>query len=252
MGRDDEEFICGRQPVREYLREGLVRKVFIYRNARGVSDIIELARTQRIRYVFVDKNFFEGRGLERHQGVAAKVLRYEYSDISTLMDSESENYVVIMADRVTDPRNLGAVIRSAVASGIVRGLILPKVGSAEITPTVVKSSAGAVHKLPIAKVGSMRSTALLFKENGFELLALDRARADVKLWDYKPSSGRLLLMVGGETGLRTTLIKLADHVLEIPITGVESLNLSVATALAVFHIARLWRERKEDVRDYQM
>jgi 23S rRNA (guanosine2251-2'-O)-methyltransferase len=140
---------------------------------------------------------------------------------------------LVAADQITDPRNLGALIRSAEALGAT-GLLLPGHGTARITPVVEKAAAGATSFLPVANVGNLANALNRLKKSGYWVVGL-APEADRSIQDFEFPE-RVVLVVGSEgEGLRSRTRSLCDFILSIPLTGsVSSLNVSVAGAIAVF------------------
>jgi 23S rRNA (guanosine2251-2'-O)-methyltransferase len=172
-------------------------------------------------------------GTHDHQGVAAQVESYPYANAREMAAAD----LLVVLDEVSDPRNLGAVARSALASG-AHGLVLPKRRSAGVTPAAVKASAGATEHLPIAHVSNIAAYLKELQNAGFWVYgaAGDAARSYLDL-DY---AGKVALVLGSEgRGLRPLVARTCDVLASIPMAGaVESLNVSVAAALLLFEARR--------------
>lgn len=238
--KGDTPWVYGRHPVKEALAKGKAEKVYVYKGSKVNKDIWKLAKALGVPVTPVDMRFFnQFKG--NHQGVAAKLSAYDYWDLGEIIAQvEKEKGVLLLLDRVNDPRNLGASLRSAAAFG-VSGVLIPKKGAVGITPTVIKASAGTLFNLRIGRVGGLASTVRNLSEKGFQVIALD-ARGELPLPQLQPSFP-CLLMVGGEEGLRETLRREAHLRVSIPMEReVESLNLSVALSIALYHI---YLRRKE-------
>jgi 23S rRNA (guanosine2251-2'-O)-methyltransferase len=173
-------------------------------------------------------------GTSRHQGVVASACEFPYtSSEATLQERPS---VVLIVDRVQDPRNLGAILRTAAAVQ-AGGVILPKDGSVQITATVEGAAAGAAARIPISRVPNLVRLVNQLKALDYWVVALD-AQGNTKVYDFVPSK-RTAVVVGGEAGVRPLLLKSCDHVVSIPMPGqVESLNVSVAAAVLLYEIYR--------------
>ncbi|QER41613.1 23S rRNA (guanosine(2251)-2'-O)-methyltransferase RlmB [Thermodesulfobacterium sp. TA1] len=174
------------------------------------------------------------------QGVVAYLLTFGYADLEDIVanwEKRKEVPLVVLLDEVEDPHNVGAIIRSADAAG-AHGVVIPKVRGCEVTETVVKVSSGAVFNLPITKVTNLKHAIKFFKEKGLWVLGLTH-KADQSIYrlDLKIP---LVLIVGNEgRGIRPGILEQCDFLAKIPMKGkVESLNVSVATAIALFETLR--------------
>ena len=179
-------------------------------------------------------------GGQRHQGVVAKVAEYSYLPFADLLrkvsSASAANWVLIL-DGLTDPRNFGALIRTAEAVG-VRHIIIPKDRSVDVTPIVVKASAGAAHYLSIAKVTNLRRAIAELKENGYWLVGLDGASRESIYERTYPE--RLAIVLGNEgKGVRPLIMRECDFLVAIPMLGkIASLNVSVAGAVFLYELLR--------------
>jgi 23S rRNA (guanosine2251-2'-O)-methyltransferase len=171
----------------------------------------------------------------RHQGIAAVIREYEYAELEDVMAMGADPLVLI--DGVTDPRNLGAILRSAEGAG-GRGIVLARDRTASITPAAIKSSAGAWIHLKIARCGNVARAIETLKEAGYWVAALAPG-GGTSIYQLDVSR-RLAIVVGSEgKGIRDIVRKNADFIVDIPMRGkVASLNVSVATAVALYEIAR--------------
>jgi 23S rRNA (guanosine2251-2'-O)-methyltransferase len=174
-------------------------------------------------------------GSPDHQGVVAEVDPYPYADPSSLLDRPDA--LVVALDQVQDPRNLGAVCRSAEAAGAA-GLVIPSRRSAAVTAAACKASAGAVEHLPVARVTNLANWLTGAKDSGAWVYgaevsgAAPYAQADL--------SGKVVLVLGGEQrGLRRRVSETCDLLISIPVRGrIGSLNVSAAAAVLLFEAAR--------------
>lgn len=171
----------------------------------------------------------------RHQGIAALVREYEYAALEDVLAEKPDPIVVV--DGVTDPRNLGALLRSAEGAG-VGTVVLARDRTVGMTPAAVKSSAGAWIHMKIARCGNVARALEDLKEAGYWIAALAPG-GNVSLYDLD-TTRRLAIVVGSEgKGVRDIVKKTADFIVDIPMRGkVASLNVSVAAAVALFEIAR--------------
>ena len=177
---------------------------------------------------------------DKHQGVVAKVASYAYFPFSDLFLDDSSvasaDWILIL-DGLTDPRNFGALLRTAEAVGI-RRVLIPKDRSVDVTPTVAKVSAGAVHHLKICRVTNLRRAMVTLKEHGYWLVGLDD-HAPEQIYD-RVYQDRLGIVLGSEgRGIRPLILRECDYRVSIPMLGkLSSLNVSVAGAVFLYEILR--------------
>ena len=237
----DREIVYGVEPIRELAAAApaSIRVLYVKSgDERRFAAEIDLVRSGGGRVEFVA----DDAGLERlagpaarHQGIAALMREYEYTPLEDIIAAQPDPLVLV--DGVTDPRNLGALMRSAEGAG-AGAIVIAKDRTAGITPAAVKSSAGAWIHLKIARCGNVARTIEQLKEAGYWTAALAPG-GDTSLYDLD-TSRKLAIIVGSEgRGVRDIVKKGADFVVDIPMRGkVGSLNVSVAAAVALFEIAR--------------
>jgi len=174
----------------------------------------------------------------RHQGVVAVAEDYPFCEVDDLVHEARRPACLVALDQITDPQNLGAIIRSAVTLGM-DGLILQKHRAATITPSVVRASAGATEHATIARVTNLQRTLLSLSEAGLEIIGLD-ADGDIDVGALEESARGRVLVIGSEgKGLRRMVRERCDIVAHIPQQGpLDSLNASVAAAIAMYEIVR--------------
>jgi 23S rRNA (guanosine2251-2'-O)-methyltransferase len=173
-------------------------------------------------------------GGDAHQGVAALAEPFRYGELAAILGPSSGPVLVL--DQVQDPHNLGALIRTAAAVGMA-AVVIPRHGAAPVTPAVEKVAAGAVNDVPICQAANLRRCLLDLRELGYWNIALSpRAGQSLFALELPP---RPALVLGGEAGLRPLVEKTCDLQAAIPLRrGVESLNASVAGAVAMYEVAR--------------
>jgi 23S rRNA (guanosine2251-2'-O)-methyltransferase len=222
------ELVYGRRAVREALR-----------GRREVLEVLVTERAARDGWgprpkVVSERVLSELAGTRDHQGVVARVEPYRYADAYEL--AATREPLLVCLDQVTDPRNLGAVCRSAEGAGAT-GVILPAHRSARVTPVVARSSAGAVEHLPVAVVPNLARFLNEVKGPRLWVWAADAAGVPMGEADL---SGGLALVFGAEgEGLRPLVRRACDGVVSIPLAGrVESLNVSVAAAVLLYEARR--------------
>lgn len=226
--------IYGRKPVLETIDAGVaINKAYIIdQKTPIVGKIIDKLTRAKVEIKFVDKNFFkdvEGN----HQGVMIEVESFKYGSFDDLSDSEK----LILLDKIEDPHNLGAIIRSAESFGF-DGVIIPERRSAKVTPTVYKTSAGAINNIKIVMVKNLNRTMEELKDQGFWIYGLaGEAESSIDQTNLK---GKVALVVGNEgDGLSRMVREHCDMLVKIPMQGlVNSLNASVASAISMYEVVR--------------
>ena len=226
------DVVYGRRAVREALR-GRREVLELWATERAVGAEPWLAEAKpKLR---PERELSELAGTRDHQGVAARVEPYRYADAYEL--AAVERPLLAALDRVTDPRNLGAVCRSAEGAGAT-GVVVPAHGSAVVTPAVARASAGAVEHLPIAVVTNL--ARYLQDVKGSELWVYGAAGdAQTTMWDADLAGGVVLVFGAEGRGLRPLVRRTCDMLVSIPLGGnVESLNVSVAASLLLYEARR--------------
>lgn len=226
--------IYGRKPILETIDAGIkIHKAYIIKqNTSIVEKIIEKLRAKNVEIKFVNKDFFDKIDMN-HQGVMVEVDSYNYKSINEIKDAKR----LILLDKIEDPHNLGAIIRSAESFGF-DAVIIPERRSAKVTPTVYKTSAGAINNIDLVMVKNLNKTIEKLKENGFWVYGL-AGEATSKLSETD-LSGKVALVVGNEAdGISRLTREKCDSLVKIPMIGkVNSLNASVASAIAMYEVIR--------------
>ena len=242
VGADGLEVVAGRNPVTEVLNgDRDVERVFIADGAEGsVSKIVALAKEQGVIVDFVPKEKIDAMAPGvKHQGVVAKVSEYKYAemeDVFAAAEASGEDPFIILLDEITDPHNLGAIIRTAECAG-AHGIVIPKRRSASLTQTVALSAAGAVETMPVVQVTNLARTIDELKEIGIWVAAADM---DGETYYEANLSGPIAVVIGNEgKGVGRLVKEKCDFVLSIPMYGkINSLNASNAAAILMYGIRR--------------
>jgi len=242
--------VIGKNPVLEILRSNprdfnkiiLLKKI---KPEKKLESIVKLAKENSINLIFL--NFFEFRkffdsktkqeGID--QGVIGFVKDYSYVSIRDIVENNLKiiNPLILLLDRITDPHNLGAIIRSAVCLG-ASGIVIPRHDSAEVNHTVVKTSSGSVNHISIAKETNLSNTISFLKDNGYFIAGAEmNSEKNIYKTDFRIP---LALIIGNEgEGIRSNLKKQCDFLVNIPMTGkINSLNVSVSTGIFLYEIYR--------------
>ena len=231
MQRDQ---VYGRRPVREALR-GRRQVLELWATERSLA-AEEWLRDAPLRVQLKpERALSEAAGTRDHQGVVAWAEPYRYADAWEL--AAQERPLLVCLDRVTDPRNLGAVARAADGAGAT-GIVVPSHGSAPVTPTAAKASAGAVEHLPVAVVTNLARYLQEIKRDDLWIYAAT-GDAEQTLWETDFGGGTVLVLGAEGKGLRPLVRRSCDALVSIPLAGrVESLNVSVAAALLLYEARR--------------
>ena len=224
--------ILGKNAVLEALKSQMqINKVSFHKalNKKDIAQIIALCEEKRIPYTWVEKEKLDRLG-SSHQGVAAFTSPVDYVSLYSLLHKEG---LIVMLDGITDPHNLGAILRSAHAFGAV-GVVLPKRRSASLDEVSFKASAGAAAHLPIAKVSNLRDAVEDFKEKGFWVYGADLSgKSFLPQVDFAKKA--VLIMGSEDKGIGDLLKKNCDVLYKIPMGDFDSLNVSVAAGISFYH-----------------
>lgn len=243
--KDTPELLVGRNPVLEALRAN-VPATALY-TAQGIdmddriNEIIRTAADRGIANLEISRAELDRMtGGVLHQGVGLQVPPFAYQPFEDMVAAalEQQAPLLVALDGVTDPRNLGAVIRSAAAFG-AQGVFVPERRAAGITATAWRTSAGAAARVPVAQVTNLTRSLKACRDAGFMVVGLD-ADGDTDLYNLEAAVGPLVVVVGSEgRGLSRLVGETCDLTVSIPmISEVESLNASVAAAVALAEVAR--------------
>ncbi|HYI62568.1 MAG TPA: 23S rRNA (guanosine(2251)-2'-O)-methyltransferase RlmB [Acidimicrobiales bacterium] len=241
----------GRQAVRELLLAGRrrVHELLVAADldpSPVVAEILQLATDDRVPVREVSRSRLDSQArTEAPQGVLARAAPLEEHELDDLASglvrataSGDGPPFLLLLDGLTDPGNLGALLRSASAAGVT-GVVLPRHRAVHVTPTVAKAAAGAIEHLPMAVVGGLPSAVARLREAGVWVLGLD-AEGARSVWEVPVPEVPVALVVGAEgAGLSRLVRQRCDEVVAIPMRGpLDSLNAATAGALACFAVAR--------------
>lgn len=242
----DAEWIAGRNPVVDALREGVpVNALYVAEGAERDARLREafaLASDRGISLLEVSKHELDRHTNGAvHQGLAARIPAYEYAHPDDLLDRAAEmgeKPLIVVLDSVTDPRNLGAAVRSAAAFG-AHGVVIPERRAAGMTASAWKTSAGAAARIPIAQTVNLTRQLKAYQDAGCMVVGL-AADGEVELPAMDLATGPLVLVVGSEgDGLSRLVSETCDLLVSIPMANsVESLNAGVACGVALYAVAR--------------
>ena len=240
------EWVAGRNAVVELMRAGVpVTALYV---AEGIErddrirEIFRLAADQHVSLMEIGRVELDKlTGGAVHQGIAAKLNAYDYAhpdDLLALAEERGEPPLIVMLDGVTDPRNLGAVVRSASGFG-AHGVVIAERRSAQMTAAAWKTSAGAAARVPVSRVTNLTRQLKAYQEAGLMVVGL-AADGDVALPDLELGDGPLVVVIGSEgKGISRLVAETCDQLVSIPMSsGLESLNAGVAAGVALYAIAQ--------------
>lgn len=242
---DDTEIVLGRNPVLECLRADVpATALYVALGAEAderLTESVKLAADAGISILEVPRHDLDriaANGL--HQGIALQVPPYQYAHPDDLLATATKDSVpalVVALDNISDPRNLGAIIRSVAAFG-GHGVVIPQRRSASVTAVAWRTSAGAAARVPVARATNLNRTLKDWADAGLQVVGLD-ADGDTTV-DELDGTGPMILVVGSEgKGLSRLVRENCDAVVSIPMAGAtESLNASVAAGVVLAEIAR--------------
>ena len=244
--KETAEMVVGRNPVIECLH-AKVPATTLYiaagtRNDKRLSEAVSMCNTRNIPIIEVQRHEMDrmtGNGM--HQGIGLQIPPYKYAAVEDLIANAAENPrpgMFVILDNITDPRNLGAVIRSVAAFG-GDGVIIPERRSASVTAVAWRTSAGTAARLPVARATNITRTVQQFQKSGYQVVGLD-AGGEHTLDTYNGATDPVVIVIGSEgKGISRLVSETCDVLMSIPMTGwVESLNASVAAGSVLSEFAR--------------
>lgn len=238
---ESSDLVYGLHAVTESLRANTGNKLYLQDDLRGknVDKVKALATEKKVSISWTPKKTLSDMtngGV--HQGFVLKVSEFAYADLSEIMTKaeNEENPLILILDGLTDPHNLGSILRTADATNVT-GIIIPKHRSVGVTPVVSKTSTGAVEHVPIARVTNLSQTLDTLKDKEFWIFGTDMNGTLSHKWNTK---GKLALVIGNEgKGISHNIKKQVDEMITIPMNGhVQSLNASVAAAILMYEVFR--------------
>lgn len=238
-----ETYIYGIRPTIEAIKAGKeLEKVFIQHGLRGEGfhELFNLIKELEIPYQFVPVEKLNRLSRQNHQGVISYVSEITYQLVEDLVPFVFEQGRVplfLILDRVTDVRNVGSIARTAECAG-ADGLIIPARGSAQINSDAIKTSAGALYKLPVVRAQNVKETIQFLRNSGLTIVAATEKSDQV--YTSIDLTRPMALIIGSEgEGISEEYLKLTDEIVRIPVLGeIESLNVSVATGVILFEALR--------------
>jgi 23S rRNA (guanosine2251-2'-O)-methyltransferase len=240
---EKDEYIFGTRAVIEAINTGKnIEKVFIKTglNNELYQQLISLIKENEIAFQFVPLEKINRITRKNHQGVLAFISPIEFTSIEMLLPvlfEKGREPLLLILDQITDVRNFGAIVRSAECAG-VDAIIIPEKGMARIGADAIKTSAGALHHVPVCKVPNLFRTIQFLKESGIQIVAAtEKANKIYTQGNFKIPLA--IVMGSEESGISQTILNISDQQLKIPLFGnIESLNVSVSAALMIYEAVR--------------
>ncbi|MCX6233974.1 MAG: 23S rRNA (guanosine(2251)-2'-O)-methyltransferase RlmB [Bacteroidetes bacterium] len=238
-----ENIIYGLRPVIEAINSGQeIEKLFIQSGLRGelYFKLISLARKMAIPFQPVPISKLNRLTSKNHQGVVAYISPIIYQSVENLIPliyEQGQTPLLLILDRITDVRNFGAIVRTAECAG-VHAIVIPSKGSALIHADAIKTSAGALYKIPVCRSRDLYKTILFLRNSGVQIIA-GTEKSD--LFYHEPDySNPTAIILGSESdGISEDFLRLADKKVKIPLFGeIESLNVSVAAGIIMYEAVK--------------
>lgn len=242
--------VIGKNPVLEILKSSPkdLNKIILLKKQKpekALELLVKTAKENSVNLIFLNyfdfRKFFDSKNKQEgiDQGVIGFLKDYKYFSVRDIVEENKkiQNPLILILDRITDPHNLGAVIRSAVCLG-ADGIVIPRHNSAEINHTVIKTSSGSVNYIKIAKETNLSNTIFFLKDKGYFIAGTEmNCSKTIFETDFKIP---LALIIGSEgEGIRNNLKNHCDFLVRIPMTGkLDSLNVSVSAAIFLYEIFR--------------
>jgi 23S rRNA (guanosine2251-2'-O)-methyltransferase len=238
-----ENVIFGIRPITEAIHGGKELDKVLFRTGiqgEGFRDLFELIRKKKIPYQYVPENRLNQITRSNHQGVVAYITLITYRDLNEIireLEKQKRLPFLLMLDHITDVRNFGAIARTAECAGI-DAIIIPDKGAARINAEAIKTSSGALMRVPVCRVPNLIKCGTTLLQEGTELFSVTE-KGNVR-YDSQTYSGAVCLIMGSEEdGISPALLKMSNRHILIPQYGsIGSLNVSVATGIVLFEAAK--------------
>ena len=240
---DKTELIYGTRAVIEAVRAGKqIEKIYLQTGLHNdlMKELVNVLKEKDVPYSWVPIEKINRLTSKNHQGVVGYLSAIQYASLQSLIDvayAEGRVPFFLLLDRITDVRNFGAVARTCECAGL-DALVIEEKGNAPVTSDAVKTSAGALHHLPVCRVRSLKQAIKDLQENGIQIVACTE-KATQALYEVNLSIPTALLLGSEEDGIAPALLSESDAKARIPMKGkIESLNVSVAAGVAIYEVVR--------------
>jgi 23S rRNA (guanosine2251-2'-O)-methyltransferase len=241
--KENKDFLFGIRAIIEAIKSGKnIDKLMIRSGLKGelIYELMGLVKELQIPFQYVPNERINRVTMKNHQGVLAFISPIEFQSIENILPSifeQGKNPLFMILDKVTDVRNFGAITRTAECAN-VDAIIIPEKGSAQISADAVKTSAGALLKIPVCRVKNLSNTIKFLQESGIQIVAATE-KATENYYQVDFSIPTALLLGAEDTGVSMELLRVADKMVKIPILGeIESLNVSVAAGILIYEAVK--------------
>lgn len=238
-----EHLIFGIRSIIEAINsEKTIDKLFIQKGLKGelIKELLELAKGKNISSSYVPIEKLNKLTRKNHQGAVAFISPIEFHDLENLtlkVIESGETPLFLILDQLSDVRNFGAIIRTAECTG-VHGIIIQKKGGAPVSADTVKTSTGAIFKIPICKVDHIKDSMFYLQASGIQVIAATE-KANNSIYDINLSIPLAIVMGSEGKGISSSVLKIADHTAKLPMYGeIASLNVSVACGVFLYECIR--------------
>jgi 23S rRNA (guanosine2251-2'-O)-methyltransferase len=241
--RESNQMVFGIRAVIEAIKSGKeIESLYVQRGLSGeiYHELRELIKLHNLTSQQVPIEKLNRITLKNHQGVIAfisPIIYQKVEDIIPAIYEKGETPLILILDGITDVRNMGAIARTAECAG-VHAIVVPAKGSAQINPDAIKTSAGALYKIPVCRHENIAKTAAFLQESGLQLVACTE-KTNNSLYEPDYTGPTAIIMGSEEDGISNELIRLSDHLAKIPMFGeIESLNVSVSAGVLIYEAIR--------------
>ncbi len=240
---EKKQELFGIRPVMEAIKDGKdVDKVLIQKGLQGelIKELWDLIKGYKVAYQIVPAQKLSRVSKKNHQGVIAFMSPISFQNVGEVLMSiyeKGETPLFLMLDRITDVRNFGAIARTAECAG-VHAIILPEKGSARINSDALKTSTGALNKIPVCREHNLKNTIQFLKDSGLKIVGCTE-KTNETVYDVDYSDPCVIVMGSEEDGISMEYLKMCDNRALIPMKGkTESLNVSVACGIIIYEAVR--------------
>jgi len=236
-----KNIIYGLHPVMEAIKSGKqIDKIFIQKSLKGSlsAELLYLLKERQISYKTVPVEKLNKLTRENHQGVVAFISPVRFESLEKLLEKETDKpRIFVLLDGITDPRNFGAIIRTAVAVA-ADGIIIPENNSAPVNEDTIKTSAGGVFKIPLVKVKHLKDAIFLLQANGIKTLAATEKTNNL-VYGADLKTDFALIMGSEGKGINKSILNMCDEKVKLPMSDlIDSLNVSVACGVILYEAVR--------------
>jgi 23S rRNA (guanosine2251-2'-O)-methyltransferase len=240
---DDSQLVYGIRPVMEAINAGKeIDRIFITRNSKGelMTELKSLLTQKNIPWQEVPIEKIHRITRNNHQDVVCFISSISYASLSNVLPGvfeKGETPLILVLDRITDVRNFGAIARTAECAG-VHAIVIPFRGAAQVTADAIKTSAGALNRIPVCRENNLRDAFQYLRQSGLTIVAATE-KGNEPYFNADLSGPLAIIMGSEEDGVSNDLLRTADKLLQIPLMGkISSLNVSVACGVMLFEAVR--------------